>query len=631
MVVQYDNIAGTYVTKEDGNLAAEPTAVAPRVAIVGTSGQGQGGGIGPYLVQSTAEAKAEFGNEGNLIRGMWEAKTGGAEELYLYRLGAESATVSGIGNAAETANAGYIVTTIEQDESAGENYALYYDDDEDRLVVKRNSDDLVVYDNDSTNPIDLFEVVVSGYRDAAGGADIGSPSSFVDLEDVSGTGITYTAGSDGLSLSRMEIYEKLYVAYEELKSYEFDVIVPMDIYLDDYNTKDQGHFLGAIEPESNSGADDTYPTAGAYRPGQDVDSLGMVYVEEYEGNYYFWWRFGTTGSTANLYPSVGSASATTKIDGTSLSAADFHEVNFGYQLGRFLYEYSTNIVDATGVIGVLPPASGSIQDKARWLGKPPTWTLNSTSGEYYIASSADNGNGLRGNKFMVGRSDHRAGVFGGGFIATEGQFMDSGSELVDTNDIPVDLGKYLTVPADWPILRNNYNQNGYLATFAASYGGFYSNRSPASASTNKKISNAQIYYRQQLGALDALAGDGYTVLRTKPQGVVVADAPTATMPNSDWRRLSTVRIAKSIIDGVREAVEPFLGESLSQGKRAALQQAIEKVLLNAKSIGVLNDYKPFEVIQTPQMAVAGKADVNLTIVPAFELRQVNLIVAVSKG
>jgi len=627
--VQYNNLAGVIVNKEDGNLTPEATKVAPRVAIIGTAGQGQGSI--PFLVQTTALAKAEFGTDGNLIRGMWEAKAAGAQDMYLYRIGAEPAKVVGIGNTAGTANYGITVETVEQDASAGANYAMYYDDSANRVVVKRNSDDIIVYDNDPAAPINRYEVVVSGRRDADGGDDIGSPSSFVDLEDVNAIGTTYTAGDDGLELSRMKMFEKLQEAYEHLKEYGFDVVVPMDVYLDDYNVVDQGHYLGSVEPVSANGQN-SYPTAGAMTPGSDVDSLGTLYMEEYEGKMYFWWRFdATTGNTADIWPenvTVECDAGNKKLDGTLLADIDFHEVNFAWQLANFLYEYSTNIVEATGVIGVLPPASESVVDRARWLGRAPTWSLNTSTGVYSVLA---NGNGLLGNKFMVGRTDWRSGVFGGGLIAMTGNYLDDGDEVIDSNDIPVDLGKYISVVVDYPLLKNSFNSLGYIASFAASYGGFYSNMPVTSAPTNKKVSGAQIVYRQKLGNLDALAGAGYVVLRNKPQGLVVGDAPTATMPNSDWRRLSTVRIVKSVVDGVREAVDPFLGESLSQGKKAALQQAIEKVLLNAKKAGVLTDYRPFEIIQTPDMAVAGRADVALVLVPAFELRQVNVTVSVSKS
>lgn len=625
------NLPRVTVTKPDGNLAPEQTTRAPRVLVVGTAGSGVGDTA--YFVSTTTQARSEFGSEGTLIRGMWEAKKTGAEEIVLYRIGSTSAVVAGIGDT--TGASGYTVTTIEQDASAGDNYALYYDNTTDRLVVKRNSDDLIVFDNDSTSPIDLFEVTVSGYKAAGGGPDIGSASSYVDLSAIDAStyaGTSYTAGTDGLALSRMEMYQELYVAYKNILQEEFDVIVPMDVYLDDYNVVAQGHYNGAVTPVV-PGAQ-SFPTAGAYQPGTDVDALGKVYIEEYEGDYYFWWWFSAGAfAAADITPAnvPGSGSSTTKIDGTTLTGDDFHEVNFAYQLSRFLYDYSTDIVDATGVIGVLPPASNSLRDKARWLGKNPTWTLNTSTGEYYISASGNNGSGLLGNKFTVGRNDHRSGKYGGGFVLTDTEFMD-GTELLDQNDIAIDLGKYISIVADTPLLRNNWYPAGYRASFAASYAGFYVGMTPSSAPTNKKVtSSISLFYKMNLGSLDALSGAGYVIMRNKPQGLVVADAPTATLPNSDWRRLSTVRIVKSVVDGIRAAVDPFLGEGMNEGSRASMRNEVEKILLAAKSAGYLQDYRPFDIIQTPSMEVAGRAEISLTLIPAFELRVIDLTVSLSKS
>jgi hypothetical protein len=627
-----NNLPGVRVFKNDGNLAPESSSRAPRVLVVGQAAKGVGDQA--YLVSTTTLAKSEFGTDGTLIRGMWEALKGGAKEVLLYRIGATSAKLEHVGDSSGVD--GYTIETVMKDDVAGASYAIYYGDATDRIVITRLSDDLVVYDNDSTSPIDLFEVTVSGFRASAGGPDVGTPSGLVDFEDVTGTGIVFTAGTDGLSLSRMELYEKLYVAYKDLLQSEFDVIVPMDVYLDDLNIVPAGNYLPASAKNAGLGVDpvpsgtNAYPTAGAFALTSDVDALGKVFVQEYEGKFYFWWDTDSD-NVAELWPaSVGSASASTDIDGNAIGSGDFHEVNFAYQLARFLYDYSTDIVDATGVIGVLPPTSNSLTDKARWLGKSPTWTLNTSTGEYTIASASDNGTGLLGNKFMVGSSAWRSGVFGGGFILTDSDFMD-GAEEVDENEIPIDLGKYISVVADHPFLRNNWYSAGYRASFAASYAGFYVGLPPASAPTNKKVNNASIIYKMSLGALDSLTAAGFVTLRQKAVGVVVTDSPTATMPESDWKRLSTVRIVKAIVDGVRAAVEPFIGEGTSSAVRASMQNAVETVLMAAKKGGYLQTYKPFQIIQTPSMEVQGVVSINLTLIPAFEIRQIELTVNVSKS
>ena len=644
--VKFKNLPGVYSFKNDGNLTPELGSPAPRTVIIGTAGKGRST---PFLVPSTAAAKSEFGTDGTIYRGMWEAKKAGAPEIMVVRIGATPAILQGVGSGDAT---GYKIETVLQDDTAGASYEMYYTDLTDRLVIRRVSDSLIIFDNDPTFPIDRFEVIVSGNR-AAGAPDlwdsIGDSSTFVALEDVTllsspPAAVTFVAGTDGVDLSRMEMYQELFIAYRELMLQDFDVLAPMDIYLDDFNVVDQGNFGGAVVPELPLA--NTYPTAGAYTlpiaPGDfsgDVDSLGKVYVEEYQGEFFFWWLTSEGAFTAaDIFPAVdptGTAQdlATLKIDGTALTADDFHEVNFAYQLGRFLYEYSTNIVDATGVIGVLPPNSASLTDKARWLGKAPVVTINNQTGIGTIADSDDNGYGLLGNKFMAGRDDHRAGAVGGGFVARATRWLDSGEEFIDDNDIAIDLGKYLSVVADYPLLRNNFNQAGYIASYAASYAGLYVNRNPASAPTNKPAGGVgSIIYKINLYDLDDLVGAGFVALRQKPAGIVVADAPTAALPNSDWSRLSTVRIVQKVIEDVRAAAEPFLGESLSQSKRAALENAIEqKALVENKKAGYLKDYGAFAVTQTPDQQVQGRAEAIVTLMPAFELRQLVLTVNLSKS
>jgi hypothetical protein len=636
-VPKFQYLPGIVAELNDNNLTPEAGSAAPRVLVLGTAGKGQGNN--PFLVRSTALAKSEFGLEGTLTRGMYEVKEAGAEEIALYRIGATAAVLEGIGGSA-TGGTGYTITTVMEDDTAGATYGVYYDDATNRLIVVNLDDDLIVFDNDSTDPIDRTEVIVSGYRDNSESAghweDIGNSSTYIALEDVNtvvsptNSDYAYTAGTDGVNLSRMEMYEKLYKAYSLLLNYSFDVLVPMDVYFDDRNVVDQGN--GSIAPLSNNGAN-TYPTAGDYNPSVSVDSLGYFFVEEYQGDYHFFWKFAapTVGNvTADIWPNgLGSASTSLKIDGTALSLEDWHEVSFGYQLARFLFEYSTVNVESTGVIGVRPPASIGLADMATWLGKEPTYSINNITGEYYINAPTDDGNGLLGNKFMAGKSTWRSGEYGGGMIATDTEFMD-GEELIDDNDAPIDLGKYISVCVDYPILFTSYLSGGYKATFAPYYGGFYSVLPPSSAPTNKVVNSIRMFYKVGLRKLDLLSRHGYVTLREKPQGVVVADAPTASLPGSDYKRLSTVRIVKDIIDAIRSGLDPFIGEGTTDASKATMHGVVDGILLRAKQAKYLNAYREFEIYQTPDMRVAGKAEIALTIVAAFELREITVTISLAK-
>jgi len=68
---------------------------------------------------------------------------------------------------------------------------------------------------------------------------------------------------------------------------------------------------------------------------------------------------------------------------------------------------------------------------------------------------------------------------------------------------------------------------------------------------------------------------------------------------------------------------------MSDAERQAAYTAVENVLITAKKAGLLVAYQPFEFYQTAAMRVAGEAVVNLTVTPAFELRDVTVNISLS--
>lgn len=623
----FDNLPVIIGQKLDGSFAIVPVNDNPIVMILGTASQGTSETV--YRVDRVSDAARTFGKDGTLTRGLYEASIGGALNLRLFRVGATAAKLAGIGG-------GITLETIRKDDSAGGDYELEFDADTGRLKVYRASDDELVYDNYPAYPlqkVDLGEVVAYGTAtETSSDYDI----ALAAMEDATATEPpTYTAGTDGLNLSRMQLFEALYNAYQLLEDQEMDVVVPMNVFLDDKNVVDltptQITALGLASLSD-------YPTAN-----DTDDVLGKVFIEEYEGVNYFWWWFPAdptdeTFTAAQVFTAsgVGSADASTKCDGTALAASDFHEVNFGYQLANFCFKQSEQNTEMTGVIGVLPPASYSLKDVALWVGKLPT-TTEDANGNVVVASGG-NGTGLLGNKFMSGRIgvtnqlipytiDGIAGLFDGGFIATETGWLDD-SQLKDANDHLVDIGKYLSVVASYPILSNPSNTVSYIASGAATYGGFYSVLPADSAPTNKLLRNVRLPFRVNTSKLDLLAGQRFVTFHGKTRGIVVSDAPTAARPDSDYQRLSTVRQVKACIDAVRTVGEPFLGEGLTGARLAALDTAIESALKALVKSGVISRFE-HAVTSTAQQRILGQATVELKLVPAFELRQITVVVALA--
>ncbi len=620
MAVAFTNLPMVGANLNEGGLGVAGGQRGPRALVLGTAAQGQS--LWPYVVQTTANAASEYGSSGTLTRGMYEARTAGAENVILYRVGATSAILAGVGDT--TGVGGYTIETLRRDDDTGGIYTIYYDDASDRLVIWNSVSGLVVYDNDTTDPIDLGEVTVSGLRATGGGPDIAGPSAGFALEDVVSlghTGTSYTAGTDGATPSRMELYQYYYKAFKGLLIEDFDWVIPMDVYLDDKNIVDGDAFSSSYISSIVSGG--TYPTVAAAD-----DILGKLFVEEYQGDYYFFWDLNGDGD-AELYPDgVGSASATIKIDGTSLSSADFHEVNFAYQLAYFCHEVSTNNKYCLGGIGALPPASLALADIAVWIGKSPTYTTRS-DGTKYIRTAADNGSGLLGNKFKAGTYAFRAGEAFGGFMLTDGEFLD-GTEVTDENSYVIDLGKYLSITSAYVRLFNAFDTTGrgYVTTLAPTYIGYASGLDEQTAPTNKQIRNLQRVFGISPRQVDALAGAGYVHVYDKPRGMTISDAPTGAIPSSDYRRLTTMRIVKRVVGSIRDAADPFLGNSFDTARKAALNTAITQKLDRLVTGGYIQRYV-VDIRQSQRQMVIGEADVQLTIAPAWELRRITLNIALA--
>jgi hypothetical protein len=628
----YKNLPGIFENRLDGGLTILPANTNPVVLVLGTAGQGAGDTF--TSVTSVSTAAATFGDLGTLTRGLYEVSVAGAQNIALFRIGATVASLKNIGS-----NPGLVITTDEEGSSAGTDFSLYFESSTKRLQVYRVADGTLVYDNNPAYPsaaVDLNVVSVSGSTTGMAGS-IGSPSGPITLAAANGVnGAVYTAGDDGLSMDRMQTYQALYNSYGLLQDQLIDVVVPMNVFLDDLNVMDMNAAtVSALGLHSLS----SYPAQGS-----PTDVLGKLFVQEFQGVNYFWWWFPsdptanvgtqfTTDGGANLFPTgVGSASATTDCFGVALTGENFTEVNFAYQLANFCFQQGNVNQDMTGVVGTLPPPSLSLKDVSNWVGTLPATTQVGTT-----TVVTTNGTGLLGNKFMSGRVTAGGvpglvvngvdGYFNGGFIATDNSNLN-GSELSDTNGHLIDIGSYISVVPTYPVLANPSSATSYMANGAPTYGGYYSGLPVASAPTNKILKSVQLSYRINDNKLDLLAGQRYVTFHLKPKGIVISDAPTAARPDSDYQRLSTVRIVKDTVDAVRQVAEPFLGEGMSAAQTAALNTAIDKTLANKVKKGSLTRYN-FSLTQTPQQKVLGQASVSLVLVPAFELRQVTVTVALS--
>lgn len=209
----------------------------------------------------------------------------------------------------------------------------------------------------------------------------------------------------------------------------------------------------------------------------------------------------------------------------------------------------------------------------------------------------------------------------------------AGNILRDGSGKNIDLGSFISVVAGPDVVINGSRIGTYADNSVAGYAGFISQLAPQSGPTNKVVDYAAgLRYSYSNAQLDKLTEARYVTLRYKNNGaeVAVVDGPTAAQPNSDYRRISTSRVAKEVQKELRNVCDPFIGEPNEAPQQNAMSAAISKRLSRMIAEGVLVA-ADFVVVSTPQMRAMGEAQIELTIVAPQELRSVTLVVALSPG
>lgn len=399
--------------------------------------------------------------------------------------------------------------------------------------------------------------------------------------------IVKTATADGLNYSGYTTYER-YMAlsgtYEALKAHPTDIIVPVGVYAEDIIATDfyalSGHFTGVHNTVTDS---------------------------------------------------------------------------FARQLAQFCYEQTVNHNTTIGVIAVKPPMlsplSGSAARSGYTMGTDtgilfgtPSLTLTNNWVNYVTGGYPDRVNSIHLNYMNGSDTTYNTNYL----IASAFQARTSaGVGAVDDLGRKVDAGAYINVVAaplksTSAVVRKiaieksasgsnvTYNTNG-----AAAYAGLIASLVPHSGTTNKSIPGIVGARKLSLTQVQYLTDFRMVTLLDRPRGFVVVKGVTGAFKvddytKSDFTQLTTGRITQSAIDVVRNAADPYIGEAMNPATMNAMREAIETGLRGMKLAGALNRYE-FNILASPDQQALGIATVDLTIVPAFELTQVNVSVKLAKS
>lgn len=169
---------------------------------------------------------------------------------------------------------------------------------------------------------------------------------------------------------------------------------------------------------------------------------------------------------------------------------------------------------------------------------------------------------------------------------------------------------------------------------ATLYAALVMSLAPQSAPTSKQLFGS-VGLRYQYGASqrNALTGHRVVTFYVKNGQVLVTDgitsAPQIFIGNkwvdSDYTRLSTVRITNFIAQEIRDVCETFIGEPNEMPQYNAMNASIKGALERAVSTRVIRDAK-FSIIPGRDL---GSAIVKLRVLPQFETRSIDINIALS--
>ena len=141
-------------------------------------------------------------------------------------------------------------------------------------------------------------------------------------------------------------------------------------------------------------------------------------------------------------------------------------------------------------------------------------------------------------------------------------------------------------------------------------------------------------YNLSLRQLDQLTGNKFVTFRVKNNQIVVVDAVT-TAPDlmiggqdkvrSDFTRLSTLRIVNYIVSEMRTALDAYIGQPNEFPTYNAMNTAIKAVIKDAMANAIIQD-ATYNVNLGRSL---DEAVVNLTVLPQFELRKIELSIGLS--
>lgn len=210
----------------------------------------------------------------------------------------------------------------------------------------------------------------------------------------------------------------------------------------------------------------------------------------------------------------------------------------------------------------------------------------------------------------------------------------TGEVVVDDKKNPMDIGWYTScIVGPQPVCQSD-TIGTYYGSAAIAYAALTASIKVQSGTTNKKVPGCtRMRFKLSNKQMDMLTKNRMVCFKYKNEGRAnatttpyVVDGCTCSLPDSDYKRISTVKVVKEAVDNVRDVCDPYIGEPNTVEQRNAMSTAISKRLTNLKKLGIIT-YYDFEVQATNVQVLLGECTIALTIVAPQELRKITTVVA----
>lgn len=304
--------------------------------------------------------------------------------------------------------------------------------------------------------------------------------------------------------------------------------------------------------------------------------------------------------------------ANTAIGGIAEDGSIFvdNSKNFATQLAQHCAMVTAKTFETIGTIGVAPAPVATLREVQEYIDLLTKGISLSEEMEAFYRARGINPQ-YQNNHFMYNLATH------------EQIFNDEGE--------PIDIGRHVNVVFGPEVGLGHEKIGNYITNGAAVYAALVSQLQPEISTTNREIDVAGLRYNLSESQHNQLAGGRYVAFESKlnlngTRTIVVKDGVTAAQPNSDYQRLSTIRITHATVQLIRKKADKFIGLPNGIAQRNSLATEIQAGLDRLKEIGVLQNFK-FSIFSSAKDRVLGNAYITLELVPAYETRKIFTSVA----